>query len=63
MEAKGSIPFYLSVQRSLPVLVSGRGVRLISSATVKGRGQDRGEGVQTFEGSVSANDIPHATSR
>lgn len=39
-----SIPFYLSVHRSLPVWVSGRGVRLISSATVKGRGEEREEG-------------------
>lgn len=39
MVVKVSLPFYLSVYRSLPVQVSGRGVRLISSATVKGRGR------------------------
>lgn len=43
----GKVPFYLSVHRSLPVLISGRGVRLISSATVKGRGRKEG-GIQTF---------------
>lgn len=42
--AEASFPFYLSAHRSLPALISGRGVRLISSATVKGRGEERGEG-------------------
>lgn len=37
-----------SANGSLPALISGRGVRLISSATVKRKGKERGGGIQTF---------------
>lgn len=53
MVSKLRFHFYLSMHRSLPVLISGRGVRLISSATVKGRGEEEERGgVQTFGGQL-----------
>lgn len=69
MKAGFFFPSYLAVHRCLPVLVSGRGVRLISSATVKGKGRKRGgeKGVggvvQTFGVRLVLLTFQHATTK